>query len=77
MIKQIRKTLAATTIIMGSAVIAMLLFGTDRSGNSPLGTVARTAHQLYDAMLALNPVVIGIIVGIVLLTGVAFWVRGK
>lgn len=77
MMKQIRKTLAATTVIAGSAVIAMLLFGTEHQGGSVLGTATRTLQKLANTIGDTNAVIAGVLVILAILIGFVFWIRGK
>lgn len=77
MMKQIRKTLAATTVVMGSAVIAMLLFGTEHQGGSLLGTATRTLHRIAHTIGDTNAVIAGVLVVLAILIGFVFWIRGK
>ena len=77
MFKQIRKTLAITTLIMGSAAIAMLLFGNERDGGSLAGSAARALRNISGLFGGIDPLIIGGAVGIALLVGIAFWVRGR
>jgi hypothetical protein len=77
MIKQIRKTLAAVTIIMGSSAIALMLFGSERDGGSITGTATRAAGKVLRAIGNFDPIVIGVAVGVLALVGLAFWVRGR
>ena len=75
MMKQIRKTLAAATVIMGSSVIAMLLFGTERDGGSALGTATRTLKKLAYMIGDTNAVIAGVVVLLAIFIGLVFWIR--
>ncbi len=75
--KQIRQTLAATTVIMGSSVIAMMLFGSERDGGSVLGFVTRTISKIAYMIGDTNAVIAGVLVVLAILVGLCFWIRGK
>jgi hypothetical protein len=77
MMKQIRKTLAAATVIIGSSVIAMLLFGTERDGGSALGTATRSLKKLAYLIGDTNAVIAGVIVLLAVFIGLVFWIRGR
>ena len=77
MIKHIRKVLAAVTIIMGSAAVAMMLFGSNHDGGSLFGNATRAIRNITHMISGVDPVIAGIVVGVLLLTGLAFWVRGR
>lgn len=77
MMKQIRKTLAAATVIMGSSVIAMLLFGTERDGGSALGTATRTLQKIAYMIGDTNAVIAGVVVLLAIFVGLVFWIRGR
>ena len=77
MMKQIRKTLAAATVIMGSSVIAMLLFGTERDGGSALGTATRTLKKLAYMIGDTNAVIAGVVMLLAIFIGLVFWIRGR
>jgi len=77
MFKQICKTFAIATLIMGSAVVAMLLFGNERDGGSLAGSAARAMRNISSLFGDVDPIIVGVGVGIALLVGLAFWVRGR
>ena len=77
MFKQIRKTFAIATLIMGSAVVAMLLFGNERDGGSLAGSAARALRNISGMFGGIAPIILGVGGGIALLVGIAFWVRGR
>lgn len=77
MMKQIRKTLAAATVIIGSSVIAMMLFGSERDGGSALGTATRTLKKLAYTIGDTNAVIAGVVVLLAIFVGLAFWIRGR
>ena len=75
--KQIRKTLAATTLIMGSAAVAMILFGNERDGGSLVGGATLVVRNIMSRIGGMDPIIAGVGVTLVLMVGIAFWVRGK
>ncbi len=75
--KQIRKTLAMTTLIMGSAVVAMLLFGNERNGGNLAGSAARAMRNIGGMLSGIDTIIVGVAGGIALLVGIAFWARGR
>jgi len=77
MMKQIRKTLAAATVIIGSSVIAMLLFGSERDGGSALGTATRTLKKMAYVIGDTNAVIAGVVVLLAIFVGLVFWIRGR
>ena len=77
MMKQVRKTLAAATLIIGSSVIAMLLFGTERDGGSALGTATRTLHRIAYMIGDTNAVIAGVVALLAVFVGLVFWIRGR
>lgn len=77
MMKQIRKTLAAATVIMGSSVIAMLLFGTERDGGSALGTATRSLQKVAYMIGGTNAVIAGVAVLLVIFVGGLYWMRNR
>lgn len=77
MMKQVRKTLAATTLIMGSSVIAMLLFGSPADGGTVLGKVTRSLHILARTIGDTNMVIAGVVAVLVLMVGMVFWLRNR
>lgn len=77
MMKQIRKTLAAATVIIGSSVIAMLLFGTERDGGSALGSATRSLKKLAYMIGDTNAVIAGVVVLLAIFIGLVFWIRGR
>ena len=77
MMKQIRKTMAATTVIMGSSAIAIMLFGSERDGGSVLGTATRALQKMAYTIGDTNAVIAGVLVVLAILVGLCFWIRGK
>jgi hypothetical protein len=77
MFKQIRKTFAIATLIVGSAAVAMLLFGNERDGVSLAGSAARALRNISGLFGGIDPIIVGVGVGIAMLVGIAFWVRGR
>jgi hypothetical protein len=77
MMKQIRKTLAAATVIMGSSVIAMLLFGTERDGGSALGTATPSLQKVAYMIGGTNAVIAGVAVLLVIFVGGLYWMRNR
>jgi len=77
MIKQIRKTLAVATLIMGSAAVAMILFGDSTGGGSLVSSANRAIRNVFSWIGGVDPIIIGVAVFGALMVGIAFWVRGR